>query len=293
MVEGSLSGGARLLGLTQPTLGRHIEQLEAMLGLPLFTRSPQGLSPTKAAEDLLPHVAGMAAAADALIRQASGDADHDRGTIRLTASDIFGGRVLPKLLPPFMDAHPQIEIELVLSNRLGDLLRREADIAVRMVRPEQGALTAKRIGEVEIGFYAHRDYVEKYGRPHELEDLRTHRLIGYDRDPSAPGFVERLGIAFDPSLFRLRTDHDMAALAALEAGIGIGGCERALAAANPDLVPVLNDVVLARYDVWLAMHQDLSASRRMRLLFDYLAEGLARHVAAGRAARASLVQSSG
>ena len=134
--DGSLSGAARRLGLTQPTVGRHIDALEAALGLSLFTRSPRGLTPTPAALALVPHVEAMAASADALARAASGEASADRGVVRVTASDVIGCEVLPPILAAFRAVHPGIAIELALTNRNEDLARRDADIAVRMVRPD-------------------------------------------------------------------------------------------------------------------------------------------------------------
>src|SRR3984957_10712096 len=158
---GNLSQAARSLALTQPTVGRHIDQLEAALDQPLFTRSPQGLRPTAAALALVPHAEAMAAAAETLLRVASGAAEEESGTVRLTASDLSGGAVLPPILARFQERHPGIVIELVLSNRTEDLLRRDADVAVRMVRPVQSALIARRIGMVPIHLYAHRSYVAR------------------------------------------------------------------------------------------------------------------------------------
>ena len=140
MHDGSLSGAARRLGLTQPTVGRHIDALEAALGLTLFTRSPRGLAPTTAALALAPHVEAMAASAAALARTASGEAAADRGVVRVTASEIIGCEVLPPILAAFRAEHPGIAVELALTNRNEDLARRDADIAVRMVRPTQSAL---------------------------------------------------------------------------------------------------------------------------------------------------------
>jgi DNA-binding transcriptional LysR family regulator len=142
--DGSLSGAARRLGLTQPTVGRHMDGLEAALGLTLFARSPRGLTPTPAALALAPHVEGMAAAAAALGRAASGEAAADRGAVRVTASDVIGCEVLPPILAAFRAEHPGIELEIALTNRTEDLARREADIAVRMVRPLRRAALARR-----------------------------------------------------------------------------------------------------------------------------------------------------
>src|SRR5579862_4996554 len=168
---GSLSAAARRLSLTQPTIGRQIAELEQALGLPLFTRSPHGLIPTEAARTLLPHAESMEAAAQALTRAASGAADETRGTIRLTASEVISGEVLPPILAAFQDRHRGIAIELVATNKVEDLLRRDADIAIRMARPTQDALVAKRIGTVPVFLYAHKSYLARRPMPAKLEDL--------------------------------------------------------------------------------------------------------------------------
>ncbi len=277
--EGSLSRAARALALTQPTVGRHIEALEALLGVALFTRSPQGLSPSAAALDLLPHAEAMQTAALALRRAASGEAKAERGTVRLTASEVMGAEVLPAILADFREAHPGIVIELVLSNRVEDLLRREADIAVRMMRPTQAALVARRLGHVPIGFFAERRYAERHGMPRDLTELRSHALIGFDRDPGNARIAARAGFELSRDMFTFRCDSDLAQLAALRAGCGIGGCQVALARRHGSLLRVLPDEIHLELELWLAMHEDLRGSRRVRLLFDHLAEALARYAA--------------
>src|SRR5580692_3195744 len=182
MDAGSLSGAARALDLAQPTIGRHIEALEEALGgQPLFTRSPGGLRPTETAQALRPHAQAMAAAAEALLRTASGEAEAARGVVRVTASHVMGAEVLPAILTGFHEAWPQITVELVLSDLQEDLLRRDADIAVRMARPTQAALTARRVGAVPLGLYAHRRYLEAHGVPQSFEDVGAFG-IGYDRN---------------------------------------------------------------------------------------------------------------
>jgi len=276
--DGSLSAAARRLGLTQPTVGRHIDALEAALGLTLFTRSPRGLTPTPAALALEPHVEAMAAAAAALARTASGEAAADRGTVRVTASEIIGSEVLPPILAAFHAAHPGIAVELALSNRTADLARRDADVAVRMVRPTQSGLVARRIGSSRIGLYAHRDYLARFGEPRSLTDLASHCFIGFDRDNSsfraAGDFARKLTREF----FGFRCDNDLAQIAALRAGVGIGGCQENIARHTPELVAVLPNAFHYALEVWLVMHEDLKATRRVRLLFDHLAAGLTAYV---------------
>jgi DNA-binding transcriptional LysR family regulator len=275
--EGSLSAAARKLGLTQPTVGRHVEALEAELGAPLFTRSAGGLAPTDTALALRPHAEAMYAAAEALIRTASGEADAVRGVIRIAAADVVGVEVLPPILTAFHEAHPDVVFELTLSNRVEDLLRREADIAVRMMRPTQGALVAKRIGAVQLKLYAHRRYLEAHGVPKSLADA-GHAGIGFDRDLAMLRALEERQISLTRDIFAFRSDSDLAQLAALRAGFGVGGCHVQLAKREPDLTPVLEDVFRAELEIWVAMHEDLKSSRRMRLMFDWLVDGLTEYV---------------
>jgi len=277
MRQGSLSAAARTLGLTQPTLGRHVAALEAGLGTALFTRSPQGLAPTAAALELLPRVEEMHAAAEAAARAVSGGPSGETGVVRITASEIIGGVVLPPILAAFRARHPGVVIELVLTNRNEDLLRRDADIAVRMVRPAQSALVARRIGVVGIGLYAHRRYAETYGLPATLEDLASHPLIGFDRDDTVLRSVSQ-GPLITRETFAFRTDSDLAQLAALRAGVGIGGCQTGIAAEDPDLVPVLPDAIRFELEMWLAMHEDLKAVVRVRLMFEHLVAALGQYV---------------
>jgi DNA-binding transcriptional LysR family regulator len=276
--EGSLSAAARSLRLTQPTIGRHVDELEAALDVVLFTRSQAGLAPTEAAQELRPHAETMAAAAEALARTASGEAAEARGTVRIAASEVVGMEVLPRLLEPFLRRYPQIAIELVVSNRNEDLLRREADIAVRMVAPTQGALLARRIGAIELGLHAHRRYLEPRGRPETLEALVGHALIGYDRETAAVRALQQLGLPLTREMFTVRTDSDTTQLAAIRAGLGIGVCQAPLAARDPDLVRLLPDAFAFPLECWVAMHEDLKTVRRMRLVFDHLVAGLIDYV---------------
>src|SRR5215831_17144703 len=188
---GSLSAAARALGITQPTVGRHIAALEQTLGgRPLFTRSQSGLLPTDVARELLPHAESMDAAADALVRTASARASEVAGTVRITASEVVGAEVLPPILTEFRRLYPRVEIELNLSNQTVDLLRRDADIAVRMVKPEQQSLVARKAGEVALVFFATREYLDRQGTPRTLDDLDSHTLIGFDKTLPPQRFLD-------------------------------------------------------------------------------------------------------
>jgi DNA-binding transcriptional LysR family regulator len=278
--EGSLSGAARALGLAQPTLGRQIAELERALGVALFIRSSRGLLPTDAARDIAPHADAMSAAAGAMMRAASGGASDATGVVRITASEIVGAEVLPPLLAQFRRANPGVKVELALSNRVEDLLRGEADIAVRMVRPSQEALVARRVGSVSLGLYAHRLYLASAPPLTTVAALtRDHALIGFDREtPFLRELMARLPVGRDQ--FALRSDSDLAQLAAIRAGFGVGFIQHGIARRDPDLVAIFPGQIEFSLEMWLALHEDLRTSRRLRLMMDHLATGLTEY--AGR-----------
>ena len=280
---GSLSAAAKSRGLTQPTLGRHIEALEQKLGAPLFLRSPRGLTPTDLARQLEQHLPEMHAAAAAALRDASGSADSLKGAIRITASQIIGAEVLPPILGAFHGRHPEIDIELVLSNKTEDLSRRDADIAVRMMRPTQGALLARKVGSLGVGFYAAPDYVARHGLPQDLAGLRDRPMIGFDRVAPPIEALKDLALPWEISreLFAFRSDNDLAQIAAIRAGLGIGTCQHQLAR-RYGLTPVLAEAFEFELEVWIAMHETLKGHRRMRLMFDHLVAGFQAFLAEGR-----------
>ena len=272
--EGSLSAAARRLGLTQPTVARHVDALEGAVGTDLFLRSQHGLAPTDMARALEPYAESLAATAAALLRSASGHADDVRGSVRISASEVVGVEHLPPILAGLRRRHPELVVELVLSNAVDDLLRREADIAVRMTEPVQEVLIARRLPPLTLGLYARRDYLDRRGVPHSLEDLAGHDLIGFDRDtPAIRAIVERFP-ALNRSAFALRSNSDLAQLAAIRAGFGIGMCQVAVACRDPGLVRVLTDAVGFELGLWIVMHEDLKTSARCRTVFDALVAGL-------------------
>lgn len=272
--HGSLSGAASALKLTQPTLGRHIDGLEAGLETSLFTRSRMGLAPTEAALSLVPPAEAMEAAVAAFTRTASGEAQEARGTVRLTTSQIMGAEVLPPLIAEFRRMHPHIDIELNLDDRQQDLLRRDADIALRMARPTQTALIVRKVGVVKVKLYAHQDYLQHHRLPGTVDDLFKHTVIGYDANPRIFELLEADGLKISRKTFSLRSDSELAQLALLRSGAGIGGAQMGIARRSPHLIPVLHDQIGFEMDMWLAYHEDLKSNLRVRLLFDYLAENL-------------------
>jgi DNA-binding transcriptional LysR family regulator len=276
--EGSLSGAARSLGLTQPTVGRHVDALEAALGYALFIRTQQGLSPTEEALALRPYAEALESTSTALLRAASSQGAGVRGTIRITASDVITVEVLPPIITELHATYPELTIELMSSNRIEDLLQREADIAVRMQRPSQGVLIARRIGDVELGMYAHKDYLARRGRPARIDDLAGHALIGFDKETAFIRSVRTQLPEVRRELLALRTDSDLASLAMLRAGFGIGYCQTGLARRDPHLVRLFPRRISLKLDAWLAMHEDLRDNPSCKVAFAALAKGLEKYV---------------
>jgi DNA-binding transcriptional LysR family regulator len=267
---GSLSGAARRLRLTQPTLSRHVDQLEALLGQPLFLRGPHGLVPTPGAAAMVTEARGMAAAEASLRRRAAGVAAEETGVVRLSASEVVGAEVLPPILASFRAANPRIEIELVLTNRPEDVRRRAADLALRMFRPAGDALKARRLGTAHLGLYATRAYLGETGSvPEEARDLAGLCLIGPD-DLSRLGSVHLGERELRREDFGLRADSDLAQLQLIRAGAGIGIMQERIAARDPDLLRVVPGFRLA-LEVWLVLNAEIAATVPVRRLADHLA----------------------
>lgn len=281
--QGSLSAAARELGLTQPTLGRHIEALEQVLGQQLFTRSQQGLIPNEAALALKPFANVLAATSAALVRAAGDIRGQVSGTVRISASEVIGIEVLPAILTDLQEQHPDLEIELSTTDAVEDVLNREADIAVRMAEPTQKALVARFVGAIPLGLHAHKDYLARHGTPTSWEEASRHRLIGFDRQTAFVRAVAQRVPMMALAHFSFRADSNLAQLAAIRAGWGIGVCQVELARQS-GLIRILDDFEVPLH-TWIVMHEDLRASQRCRVVFDALVRGLAGHIANAEKAR--------
>ncbi|MDB5243922.1 MAG: LysR family transcriptional regulator [Spirosoma sp.] len=277
--EGSLSGAARALGITQPTVGRHIGAFERALRVPLFTRSQTGLLPTEAALALRAYAETMDSTAAALRRVAESQGTGVKGTVRISASEIVGAEVLPPIIADLRQEYPDLQVELVLTNRIQDLVRQVADIAVRMTQPKQDVLMARHVGDVLIGLHARRDYLERHGTPKTIAELASHTLIGYDQETAFIRATLKLVPPMARAAFALRSDSDTAQLALIRAGCGIGLCQVGVAKRSPELVRLLPRQVALKLNMWVTMHGDLRSSRRCRVTFDSLVAGLLRYVA--------------
>jgi DNA-binding transcriptional LysR family regulator len=271
---GSLSGAARSLAISQPTLSRHVTELERQLGIALFERTGRGLAPTEAALALVPAAQAMADAADELARAAAGRGQQVEGTVRLTASEVVAARVLPPILAELREREPGIATVVVASDAVANLLRREADIAVRMMRPAQASLIARRIGTWPIGAYAHHSYLERRGRPRRPDDFATHDLVGFEHGDDIERGFRAQGAAIDPRRFALRTEHQLVYWEAIRAGLGIGFAARWLARQDAGIEAVMPELRIPPLTMWLAVHREIRGNRRIRLVYDFLAERL-------------------
>lgn len=268
--QGSMLGAARVLGASQPTIGRHIADLEAQLGVLLFERTGRGLLPTPTALQLADSARAMDSAANELARNVSGLEPGISGTVRITASQPVACYVLPPILAQMRLALPDIQVELVASNAVSNLLRREADIALRMVQPDQASLIAKRIGKVTLGVYAHRDYLQRRGSPRHAADLLEHTLIGSDRNEDILRGFAAMGYPITREHFAFRSDDLLAGWQALRNGIGIGFVADYLARTDSSIVRVLPSLKIAPLPMWLAVHREIRTSKRIRAVYDFL-----------------------
>ena len=277
---GSLAGAARRLGVAHPTIRRHVEELEADLGSPLFLRSPSGLAPTELAESLRDPAEAMESAFEQIVRTASGASDRVEGTVRITASEVIALEVLPPMLAALKRAHPGLLFELVVTDEVVDILRHHADLAIRMVRPSQAELIAKCVGRVPFGLFAAHRWIETHPAEMTMDDLlRGRHLIGYDHGRLLIDALAARGVLAERRDFGFRSDSGLAQLAALRAGLGVGLCQLPLAGREPTLERFL-PYVSAELEVWVVSHQNLRGSRRVRACIDALSQDLANYASA-------------
>jgi len=272
--KGSLLAASRHLQLSQPTIGRHVAELESQLGLVLFDRNGRGLLPTEAAYHLAESARIMQSGADQLARNVMGADLGASGTVRITASQPVSCYVLPPLLAQMRLSLPDIQVELVASNEVSNLLRREADIAVRMVQPEQASIIARRVGKVTLRACAHQDYLRRRGVPRQPSDLLAHDLIGGDRnDDTLKGFAAQ-GLVVGREQFAFRADDLIVVWQAVRAGLGVGFVSEHLIRSDPAVIPVLPKLKIEPLPVWLAVHKEIRTSKRIRAVYDFLADAL-------------------
>lgn len=271
---GSLSAAAQTLGTTQPTLSRHIKELETAIGTPLFRRSVKGLEPTDAALALVDDAREMGRAAEALALKAQGKAETLSGTVRITASVVVSNLILPPIIADLRRTEPLIQIEIVASDASQNLLRRDADIALRMFDPTQNSLIARKLGDTPLGLYAAKSYTARKGRPQTMRDILDHDVIGFDRADDILRGYAAMGFPVTRHQFPVRTDDQMVCWHLLLAGAGIGFAQDLLAGAQSNLEKLDLGMNLPALPVWLVMHEEVRTNARIRRVADFLSTAL-------------------
>jgi DNA-binding transcriptional LysR family regulator len=271
---GSLSAAARKLGLTQPTLSRQVAAIEQRLGVTLFERVGKAVALTSTGLDLLEHARTMGSAADELALAATGRSQAVEGLVSISASDAVAAYILPRAIHRIREAAPGVVVEVISSNAISDLRRREADIAVRHVSPDQPDLIARLIREATAGFYASEAWVATHGHPHTADEAAAHDFIGADRSGRFLEYLRRHGLPLTTANVPLYTESSVAGWAMVREGLGIGVMMDDVARMTPGMVRVLEEVAPVRFPIWLVTHRELRTARRIRVVFDLLAEHL-------------------
>ena len=279
---GSLSAAARRLGTSQPTLGRQIKAVEAKLGLDLFRRHPKGLELTNAGAALVAPARAMREAMREIALYAAGQEAALAGTVRITASEMVSHHVLPPILARIRQQAPDVEVELAPSDLSENLLYREADIAVRMYRPEQLDVVARYLGEIELGLFASKAYAAQHGLPQGPEEILGHDMVGYDRSELIVRGMREAGLKVSRESFKTRCDSQTTYWELVRAGCGIGFGQAMVARRDPGMLEIDLGFPMPSLPVWLASHQGLRHTPRVRLVWEILAEGLAKIVSRGK-----------
>ena len=272
---GSLSAAARKLGLTQPTLSRQVAAIERQMGVTLFERVGKSMSLTPTGLELLEHARAMGAAAEALSLAATGRSQAVGGVVSVSATDAVAAHLLPPMVRRLREQEPGIAIEVISSNALSDLLRREADIAIRHVKPEQPDLIARLIREASAGFYASEDWVRIHGHPRNADAAAHLAFVGADRSGQYLTYLRQHGLPLSEANFSCYAEHSVASWSLVRQGMGIGAMMEEIARDTPGVVRVLDEVPPVRFPIWLVSHRELRTSRRIRVVFEALAQGLA------------------
>lgn len=272
--KGSLSAAARALGLTQPTLSRQVSALETSLSLMLFERNGKRLTLTDAGRELIKSAKDMGRAAERLSLTASGQRSGLRGLVRITASDVTSAYLLPSVLRKLRVQAPQITIEIVATDSIQDLMVRDADVALRHVRPEQPNLVARLLREKSGHFYAATSYLDARGRPAQISDLAQHDWVAMGHIDRMQAYMEGMGVPLPTEVFRLNSENSLVAWEMVKAGMGIGPMDDEIARLCTDLERVLPQTLHVTFPLWLVTHREIHTSPRIRLVYDLLAEGL-------------------
>lgn len=272
--EGSLSAAAKALDMTQPTLGRQVSALEAELGIVLFERTNTGLILTKSGADLLTQVKTMGEAATNLSLIASGHVDNIEGNVCISATEMMAAFVLPPIIKELRETWPKITIELIASSGSSDLVRREADIAIRNYRPKQQDLIAKRVNDTQGHLYATKAYIEALDHPQVPQDLNNAIFLGNDHSNQVINYLKKFDFQLSETNFPVLVDNHLVQWEMVKQGLGIGFMQTSLGDKEPMVERVLPKFSAFKNETWLVAHRELKTSRIIRAVFDHLAQTL-------------------
>ncbi|MEM1366111.1 MAG: LysR family transcriptional regulator [Pseudomonadota bacterium] len=274
--EGSLTGAARALNLSQPTLGRHIKAVEDAVGEPLFKRTARGFDPTEAGRKLARPARDMAAASREFETMAVGRDARLSGTVRLTASVVVSNYILPAIIADLRRTEPEVEIELVPSDTSENLIFREADIAVRMYRPTQLDVVTRKITQQPLALYGAHELLDRRGTPQTLDDLAHYPFVGFDRSKLIVDHMRDAGLHVDRHFFGVRCDDQATFWQLVRAGCGLGAMQTAIGDVDPLVRKVDLDLNLPPLPIWLTAHEALHKNVRIKRVWDHLAAALAK-----------------
>jgi len=274
--EGSLSAAARALSMAQPTLGRQVSGLEQELGIVLFERVGRGLRLTTSGVELLKHVRDMGDAAGRVSMNALGQSQALEGTICISASETYAAVLLPPIIAKLRILEPGIHVEIVVANHASDLRRREADIAIRNFRPTEPDLIAKKVGDADAVLYATPGYIARIGNPTTPEELRHAHFVNLDHGGMMMKGLNGLGLSLKEENFPLLTESYLVMWELVRQGAAIGILDAYIGDSDPNVKRVLPDLEPLIFPIWLVSHRELNTSRRIRRVFDFLAEELHR-----------------
>lgn len=271
---GSLSAAARGIGQSQPTLGRHIKAAEMALGAKLFVRVPHGLQLTDAGALLLEPAREMAGAYARLSTLAAGRDTALSGTVRITASVVVSHYILPDIIARFRSQEPDIAIDLVPSDDSQNLLYREADIAIRMFRPTQLDLIARKVVDQPVALYAANKLLQRVGQPKTIDDLAHLPFVGFDRSDLIIRAMRDAGLVVDRDFFGVRCDDQAAYWRLVCAGCGVGAMQTVIGDAQPKVQKLDVQPDIPAMPVWLAAHETVYHTPRIKRVWTFLAARL-------------------
>ena len=272
--EGSLSAAAKALNMSQPTLGRQVSALEKELGVSLFERVGRGYEITRSGIELYEHVKAMGEAANILSLSASGRSQSIEGSVSISATDTMSAYTLPPLIQKLRQLEPGIQIELVSTNAISDLRKREADIAIRHVEPTHPELYFKKLKKSNAYLYATPGYLKKIGPVQKVTDLKKADFIGFTNNHEYIAGLKTIGLELTPKNFHIFSDDHIFHWEMVKLGVGIGVMSEDVGAKENSVRRVIEKLPPIKFGNWIVAHRELKTNRRIRIVFDFLAEAL-------------------